>query len=116
MIWRRLLIMVLGAVFVCQSGTTIAQPVSTDELRTYLYQTAPYPEWQDATIWCESRWLPWVTNADSGAAGLAQYLPSTWAWGEETYGIYGSPYDPYTAIDMMNAMWRDGLWFWWECA
>lgn len=116
MMWRRLLIMVLGTVLVCQHGTAIAQPVSTDELRAYLYQTAPYPEWQDATIWCESRWLPWVTNADSGAAGLAQFMPATWAWASDYYGVYGDPYNPYDAIRLMNLLWADGYMYWWSCA
>ena len=31
------------------------------------------------TVWCESRWNPTVVNRVSGALGLAQFLPSTWA-------------------------------------
>lgn len=84
--------------------------------RAYLYATAPFPEWQDATIWCESRWQPDATNPYSGAAGVAQFMWPTWYWAEDAYGIYGSPYDPWTAIDMMNALWLDGYYYWWDCA
>ena len=32
-----------------------------------------------ARAWCESRLLPYARNAQSGAMGLYQFLPSTWA-------------------------------------
>lgn len=111
-----LAVLIVVVLVLCPLGTTSAQSVSSDELRAYLYATAPYPEWQDATIWCESRWLPWVTNESSGAAGLAQFMPATWEWASDYYGVYGDPYNPYDAIRLMNLLWADGYMYWWECA
>jgi hypothetical protein len=58
---------------------------------------------------------PAATNPSSGAAGLAQFLWSTWYWAEGYCGIWGSPYDPYTAIDMMNCLLEDGQYYHWYC-
>lgn len=69
----------------------------------------------DRIIARESRWDASATNPSSGAAGLAQFLDSTWGWGEELFGIYGSPYEPYTAIAMMAAFINDGQWYHWAC-
>jgi hypothetical protein len=84
-------------------------------LHRYLYRTAPDPEFQDAVIWRESSWDPSAKNPTSTAAGLAQFLDSTWAWGQERFGIYGSPYDPYAAISMMNAFIAAGEYAHWAC-
>jgi soluble lytic murein transglycosylase-like protein len=100
------------------AGLLIGGQVSAsvaNSYRDYLYRTAPYPQWQDAIIQCESQWNPGATSP-VGAAGLAQFMPQTWKWGQNMYGIYGSPYDPYTAIDMMNAFFADGLSSHWDCA
>jgi hypothetical protein len=41
---------------------------------------------------------PWVTNSRSGAAGLMQYLATTWATLAPRAGYGGaSPYDPWSA-------------------
>lgn len=82
-------------------------------LHRYLYNTAPDPYWQDLVIWRESNWTPGAYNR-SGASGLAQFMPSTWAWGEERFGVYGSPFDPFTAIDMMNNFIAAGEYYHWS--
>lgn len=84
-------------------------------LHQYLYQTAPYPWLQDQIIHCESGFDPGAYNSWSGASGLAQFMPSTWAWGEELFGEMGSPWNPYDAIDMMNAFARNGMLTHWSC-
>ena len=48
--------------------------------------------------WRESRFLPWVTNRTSGAAGLMQFMPGTWRWmsGQAGYGG-ASPYSAWAS-------------------
>lgn len=84
-------------------------------LHAYLYATGPAPWWQDQVIMRESNWDPSATNPLSGAAGLAQFLWSTWYWAEGFCGIYGSPYDGYAAISMMNCLLEEGQWYHWDC-
>lgn len=80
-------------------------------LHRYLWATGPDPLWQDTVIWRESNWEPSATNPSSGAAGLAQFMPYIWSWIVDVGMAAGSPYDPYAAIDAMNACLRRG-WFW----
>lgn len=48
-----------------------------------------------AVIECESRGDPLAYNPASGASGLFQFIPSTWAWASEAAGFAGaSPFDP----------------------
>lgn len=50
--------------------------------------------WAYRVAWCESRYQPSATNRWSGAAGVYQFLPSTWR--STPQGRAGlSPYDPY---------------------
>ena len=52
------------------------------------------PAWAYRVSWCESRWNPNAYNRWSGASGLFQFLPSTWA--STPQGRAGlSPFDPY---------------------
>ena len=78
-----------------------------------------------AVISCESNGDPAITNPTSGAAGLFQFMPSTWDWvaGEVGLGDYASeaPYDP--AANVEAAAWLvhyslDGgqtAWHHWNC-
>jgi hypothetical protein len=84
-------------------------------LHAHLYATGPAPWWQDDVIMRESGWDVSATNPSSGAAGLAQFLWSTWNWAEGFCGIYGSPYNGYDAIDMMNCLLEAGQWYHWAC-
>jgi soluble lytic murein transglycosylase-like protein len=46
----------------------------------------------------ESRFLPWVTNQRSGAAGLMQFLRTTWEFMAPRAGYAGaSPYNAWAA-------------------
>jgi len=63
-------------------------------------------QWAMNVAWCESRYHPNSVNSSSGAEGLFQFLPSTWAF---------SPYAGYSAFDprynALAAAWlyqRDG--------
>lgn len=73
---------------------------------------------------CESRGNPDATNARSGAAGLFQFLDSTWAWASVQAGYGGSSrYDPEPNV--ASAAWLvgyslaigdpRGAWAHWEC-
>lgn len=53
---------------------------------------------------CESRGDPLAYNPASGASGLFQFIPSTWAWSSENAGFGGaSPFDP--AANIGSAAW-----------
>jgi uncharacterized protein YukE len=63
-------------------------------------------QWAFNVAWCESRYHPNSVNSSSGAAGLFQFLPSTWAFTPEHAS---SPFDP--AANSNAAAWlyaRDG--------
>ena len=80
-----------------------------------------------AIIECESRGDPNATNPTSGAAGLFQFIPSTWDWvaGETGLDSYasGAPYDP--TANTIAAAWlvqrsidtdySKGPWGHWTC-
>jgi hypothetical protein len=78
--------------------------------RTYLYQRAPdLAARLDCIIAGESGWDPSQLNPRTRAAGLAQFLPSTWAITPE--GQRGlSPMDPLASIDA--AIWLVGSHGW----
>lgn len=48
-------------------------------------------QWAFNVAWCESRYHPNSVNSSSGASGLFQFLPSTWAF---TPQHSQSPFDP----------------------
>ena len=63
-------------------------------------------QWAMNVAWCESRYHPNSVNSSSGASGLFQFLPSTWAF--TPYASY-SPFDP--KYNSLAAAWlyaRDG--------
>lgn len=63
-------------------------------------------QWAMNVAWCESRYHPNSVNSDSGAAGLFQFLPSTWAF--TPYSKY-SPFNPqYNALAAAWLYKRDG--------
>ena len=69
-------------------------------------------QWAFNVAYCESRYHPNSVNSSSGAAGLFQFLPSTWAF---TPWHASSPFDP--AANASAAAWlyrRDGP-SQWQC-
>jgi len=60
--------------------------------------------------WRESRYQPWQTNwQGSGAAGLMQFLPSTYRWMSWQAGYGGtSPYDAWSAAHVAAWAIRNG--------
>jgi hypothetical protein len=67
--------------------------------RAYLYDQYPdYADRLDCVFEQESHWRPDVVNPSSGAAGVAQFIRSTWA--STPQGRRGeSRFDPYSSID-----------------
>jgi hypothetical protein len=82
--------------------------------RTYLYQQWPeYAARMDCIISVESTWNPSARNPRSGAAGLAQFMPATWA--RTPQGQAGlSIYDAYANIDAFGWMVAGGGGSWYE--
>jgi Transglycosylase SLT domain len=63
-------------------------------------------QWAMNVAWCESRYHPNSVNSSSGASGLFQFLPSTWAF--TPYASH-SPFDPqYNALAAAWLYSRDG--------
>lgn len=63
-------------------------------------------QWAVNVAYCESRYHPNSVNSSSGAAGLFQFLPSTWAF--SPYASY-SPFDAkYNALAAAWLYARDG--------
>jgi hypothetical protein len=112
----KLAIILVSALLLVTPGQVALAQVPFGPLHQYLYATGPAPAWQDAVIERESGWDPSATNPYSGAAGLAQFLWSTWYWASESCGVYGeSPYNPYAAIDVMNCLVARGEYYHWAC-
>jgi hypothetical protein len=82
--------------------------------RTYLYQQAPdLAPMLDCIITGESGWDPNGQNPRTKAAGLAQFLPSTWATTPE--GQLGrSPFEPLANIDAAIWLARTKGWTQWQ--
>ncbi len=51
----------------------------------------PVVGWAEQIAWCESKFDPMAVNPESSAAGLFQFLPSTW---RGTPQALASPFDP----------------------
>jgi resuscitation-promoting factor RpfB len=65
--------------------------------------------------YCESRYNPGAYNA-SGASGLFQFLPSTWAANSVRAGFAGaSPFDPVPAANVAAWMFARGQAYQWVC-
>jgi hypothetical protein len=70
--------------------------IAQDIYDAFKPQGAAAVRWAMNVAWCESRYHPTSVNSDSGASGLFQFLPSTWAF--TPYARY-SPFDPkYNAL------------------
>jgi uncharacterized protein YabE (DUF348 family) len=65
--------------------------------------------------YCESRYNPGAYNA-SGAAGLFQFMPGTWAVNSVRAGFAGtSPFDPVAAANVAAWMFARGQAYQWVC-
>jgi hypothetical protein len=66
--------------------------------------------------WCESRYNPLAYNARSGAAGLFQFMPATWAANSVRAGYAGaSVFDPVASANTAAFMFRNGQAWQWAC-
>ena len=65
--------------------------------------------------WCESRYNPSAYNA-SGASGLFQFMPRTWAANSVRAGYGGaSVFDPVASANTAAYMFRNGQAYQWTC-
>ncbi len=92
----------------------IAATAQALEPREYLYQQAPdLAPRLDCIIAGESGWDPAQQNGRTRAAGLAQFLPSTWA--ATPQGQQGlSPFEPLPNIDAAIWLARTKGWTQWQ--
>jgi hypothetical protein len=66
--------------------------------------------------WCESRYNPYAVNARSGAAGLFQFMPATWAANSVRAGYGGaSVFDAVANANVAAYMFRNGQAWQWSC-
>lgn len=66
--------------------------------------------------WCESRYNPLAYNARSGASGLFQFIPTTWAANSVRAGFGGSSvFDPVANANVAAYMFRNGQAWQWAC-
>jgi soluble lytic murein transglycosylase-like protein len=66
--------------------------------------------------WCESRYNPSAINARSGASGLFQFMPGTWAANSVRAGHAGaSAFDPVASANTAAYMFRNGQAWQWSC-
>jgi len=66
--------------------------------------------------WCESRYNPLAYNARSGASGLFQFIPTTWAANSVRAGYGGaSVFDPVANANVAAYMFRNGQAYQWTC-
>jgi soluble lytic murein transglycosylase-like protein len=50
--------------------------------------------------WCESKFDPGAYNRSSGASGVFQFVPRTWAWASAAVGqAQASPFDPAANVE-----------------
>jgi len=80
----------------------------------HLWATSPDPYFADIVIARESRWQSGAYNESSAASGLAQFIPSTFFWAQERFGIYGSVFDPYVSMDLMSALLAENEYYHWS--
>ncbi len=92
----------------------VAASIGALDARAYLYLEAPdLAPRLDCIIANESGWDASQVNARSRAAGLAQFLPSTWA--ATPQGVEGlSPLDPTANIDAAIWLARTRGWQQWQ--
>jgi hypothetical protein len=66
--------------------------------------------------WCESRYNPFAINARSGASGLFQFMPATWAANSARSGYGGaSAFDPVASANVAAYMFHNGQAWQWAC-
>ncbi|MEX2046363.1 MAG: G5 domain-containing protein [Chloroflexota bacterium] len=66
--------------------------------------------------WCESRYNPSAYNASSGASGLFQFMPRTWAANSVRAGYSGaSVFDAFASANTAAYMFSNGQAWQWSC-
>jgi soluble lytic murein transglycosylase-like protein len=92
---------------------TEAQGAEVDAIEYGISQGLPR-QWAYRVAWCESRYNPGAYNRSSGAAGLFQFIPSTWR--NTPQGRAGmSPFDPYANAEAAAWLYKVGGPRHWSC-
>lgn len=80
-------------VLAAEAARPAPQPPSIQDIIRNAFQPLgdPSVDWAEKIAFCESTYDPNAVNASSGAEGLFQFLPSTWAG---TPFASSSPFDP----------------------
>jgi soluble lytic murein transglycosylase-like protein len=66
--------------------------------------------------WCESKYNPYAVNTRSGASGLFQFMPATWAANSVRAGYGGaSVFDPVASANTAAYMFARGQAWQWSC-
>lgn len=106
------------------SGYPWTPPPAVEQWRGLVSQHFPANRVDEALhiMWCESRGDPEAYNPYSGASGLFQFIPSTWATTSPAAGYAGaSPFDPEanvaSAAWLANRYQELGQYYWtaWNC-
>jgi uncharacterized protein YabE (DUF348 family) len=98
-------------------GTRAPQPPAEIEaiIRDAAARQGADPEQLLRVAWCESRFNPGAYNA-SGATGLFQFMPRTWAFNSARAGYEGaSPFDPVASANVAAWMFVRGSANLWSC-
>jgi soluble lytic murein transglycosylase-like protein len=67
--------------------------------------------------WCESKFFPGAYNRSSGASGVFQFVPQTWAWTSRAAGWAGySPFHAAANVFCAAYLYRVGGPRHWVCA
>lgn len=83
-------------VVLCPGESGYEQKLLESKIRTAAYAAGVDADVAVAIAQCESSLVTTSVNATSGARGLYQFLPSTWAW-------IGNPGDPFDEDDAIAA-------------
>ncbi len=95
-----------------QAGLYFRVDAPAQDGRLWVYDPLLAPR-LDCIISGESGWKPWQQNVRTRAAGLAQFVPSTWAATPE--GKQGlSPFEPLANIDAAIWLARTRGWTQWQ--
>ena len=85
-------------------------------IRSAAAQWGADPDQMLRVAYCESHYNPYAVNASSGASGLFQFLPSTWAYQSPRSGYAGaSPFDPIANANTAAMMFANQQSRQWVC-
>jgi hypothetical protein len=107
----------LGYVAGCEHRASLGLTQSVPELIDQAAADYGVPAWRMHRVArCESNYLAWAVNRWSGAAGVYQWLASTWRTAAPPAGYAGaSVFDPVANVRVAAYHMARGMWRWWVC-